>query len=260
MQQLVREFAEHAARAPGDIAVIDALGEHTLGEVMQAARDLAVLLEEMLGGSPTVLVQADNTWRTLATALAVGLRGGMVAVFSSHAVASEFALATDDIEPDAVVASDDALEHWAVSGNAFPDKRAVLDGWTLVSTGRPASDVGRWRGGVAVAMTSGSTGHPKCVVQSEESLRYAAGPPSRRSGSSRVTPSGRSSHCPRSRRTASGCTFPRCSAVRWCASSRGTLTRRSRRWRTTTCAGRCWSRPWLSTCRSGRREREGSPA
>ena len=159
---------------PGEIAVIDTLGEHTLGEVMQAARDLAVVLEEMLGGSPTVLVQADNTWRTLATALAVGLRGGMVAVFSSHAVASEFALATDDIEPDAVVASGDALEHWAVSGNAFPDKRAVLDGWTLVGTGLPASDVGRWRGGVAVAMTSGSTGHPKCVVQSEESLRYAA--------------------------------------------------------------------------------------
>ena len=172
MQTLAREFAERAERAPGDVAVIDALGEHTVGEVMQAARDLAVALEESLGGSPTVLVQADNTWRTLATALAVGLRGGMVAVFSDHAVASEFALAMEDIEPDAVVASDDALEQWAV-GEAFPDKRAVLDGWALVTTGRPASDVARWRGGVAVAMTSGSTGRPKCVVQSEESLRYA---------------------------------------------------------------------------------------
>ena len=173
MQTLAREFAERAERAPGDVAVIDALGEHTVGEVMQAARDLAVALEESLGGSPTVLVQADNTWRTLATALAVGLRGGMVAVFSSHAVASEFALAMEDIEPDAVVASDGALQHWAVSGESFPDKGAVLDGWALVTTGRPVSDVGRWRGGVAVAMTSGSTGRPKCVVQSEESLRYA---------------------------------------------------------------------------------------
>jgi acyl-CoA synthetase (AMP-forming)/AMP-acid ligase II len=173
MQTLAREFAERAERAPGDVAVIDALGEHTVGEVMRAARDLAVALEESLGGSPTVLVQADNTWRTLATALAVGIRGGMVAVFSSHAVAAEFALAMEDIEPDAVVASDGALEHWSVSGEVFPDKRAVLDGWALATSGRPASDVGRWRGGVAVAMTSGSTGRPKCVVQSEDSLRYA---------------------------------------------------------------------------------------
>ncbi len=173
MQLLAREFAERAARTPDEVAVIDPLGTHAVGEVMQAARDLAVALEESLGGSPTVLVQADNTWRTLATALAVGLRGGTVAVFSSHAVASEFALAIEDVEPDAVIAADSALEHWAVAADSFPDKRAVLDGWTLVTTGRPASDVGRWQGGVAVAMTSGSTGRPKSVVQSEESMRYA---------------------------------------------------------------------------------------
>jgi non-ribosomal peptide synthetase component E (peptide arylation enzyme) len=173
MQQLVREFAERAKLAPGDLAVVDALGVHTVGEVMGAARDLATALEQSLGGSPTVLVQADNTWRTLATSLAVGLRGGMVAVLSSHAVASEFELAMEDIAPDAVVASDDALEHWQVSSEAFPDKRAALDGWALVTSGRPPSDVGRWGGGVAVAMTSGSTGRAKCVVQSEDSLRYA---------------------------------------------------------------------------------------
>ena len=173
MQLLAREFAERAERTPGDVAVIDALGVHTVGEVMAAARDLAIALEESLGGSPTVLVQADNTWRTLATALAVGLRGGMVAVLSSHAVTYEFELAMEDIEPDAVVASDDVLEHWEVRSEAFPDKRAALDGWALVTSGRPASNVGRWAGGVAVAMTSGSTGRAKCVVQSEESLRYA---------------------------------------------------------------------------------------
>ncbi len=173
MQLLAREFGERAERTPGDVAVIDALGVHTVGEVMTAARDLAIALEESLGGSPTVLVQADNTWRTLATALAVGLRGGMVAVLSSHAVASEFELAMEDIDPDAVVASDDVLEHWEVRSEAFPDKRAALDGWALVTSGRPASEVARWTGGVAVAMTSGSTGRAKCVVQSEESLRYA---------------------------------------------------------------------------------------
>jgi acyl-CoA synthetase (AMP-forming)/AMP-acid ligase II len=173
MQQLVRDFAERAERAPGDPAVIDTLGVHTVGEVMAAARDLATALEESLSGSPTVLVQADNTWRTLAAALAVGLRGGMAAVFSSHAVAAEFELAMEDIEPDAVLASDDVLEHWQVSSEAFPDKRAALDGWALVTSGSRASDVRRWDGGVAVAMTSGSTGRAKCVVQSEDSLRYA---------------------------------------------------------------------------------------
>jgi acyl-CoA synthetase (AMP-forming)/AMP-acid ligase II len=173
MQLLAQEFADRAGRAPGELAVIDALGEHTVGEVMQAARELAAALEQTLGGSPTVLVQADNTWRTLATALAVGLRGGMVAVFSGHAVAAEFALAMEDIEPDAVVASAEILELWSVSDEAFPDKHGALDGWTLLTSGRPASDVERWQGGVAVAMTSGSTGRPKCVVQSEASLRYA---------------------------------------------------------------------------------------
>jgi acyl-CoA synthetase (AMP-forming)/AMP-acid ligase II len=173
MQLLAHEFAERAARTPDEIAIIDPLGRHTAGEVMAAARELAAALEETLGGSPTVLVQADNTWRTLATALAVGLRGGMVAVLSSHAVATEFELALDDIRPDAVVASTEVLEHWAVPGDSFPERRAALDGWALVTSGGPVSDVARWRGGVAVAMTSGSTGRPKCVVQSEDALRYA---------------------------------------------------------------------------------------
>ena len=140
---------------------------------MGRARDLATALEDALGGPPTVLVQADNTWRTLATALAVGLRGGTVAVLSSHAVAAEFALAMEDIAPDAVVASEEVLAHWGVSSEAMPDKRAALDGWALVTSGGPVSDVARWGGGVAIAMTSGSTGRAKCVVQSEESLRYA---------------------------------------------------------------------------------------
>jgi len=173
MKLLAQEFAARAERVPGDVAVIDPLGAHTVGEVMHAAVDLAAALADSLGGSPTVLVQADNTWRTLATALAVGLRGGTVAVLSSHAVAAEFALAVEDIEPDAVVAADEVLDSWAVSNEAFPDKRSALGGWTLVTAGGSASDVGRWAGGVAIAMTSGSTGRAKCVVQSEAALRYA---------------------------------------------------------------------------------------
>ena len=173
MRVLAQEYAERAERAPDEVAVVDASGAHTVGEVMQAARDLAALLEAALGGSPTVLVQADNTWRTLAAALAVGLRGGMVAVFSSHAVAAEFELAVEDIAPDALFAAPDVLQQWAVPDDAFADRRAALDGWTLASSAGPVSDVGRWAGGAAVAMTSGSTGRPKCVVQSEAAIRYA---------------------------------------------------------------------------------------
>jgi acyl-CoA synthetase (AMP-forming)/AMP-acid ligase II len=173
MRVLAQEYAERAKSRPHDVAVIDVFGRHTVAQVMAAARELADLLERSLGGSPTVLVQADNTWRTVATALAVGLRGGMVAVFSSHAVAAEFGLAMEDIQPDAVVAAPGVHDHWAVPTDAFPDRAPALDGWILATSGRPASNVERWAGGAAVAMTSGSTGRPKCVVQSEDSFRYA---------------------------------------------------------------------------------------
>ncbi len=173
MRVLAQELTDRAGRAPDEVAVVDALGTHTIGEVVQAAHELAALLDDSLGGSPTVLVQADNTWRTLAAAVAVGLRGGMVAVFSGHALAAEFELAMEDIRPDAVFATGDVLERWAVSDEAFPDRRPALDGWTLATSGGPVSEVERWNGGAAVAMTSGSTGRPKCVVQSEESIRYA---------------------------------------------------------------------------------------
>lgn len=59
-----------------------------------------------------MLIQADNTWQTVATALSVGLRGGVVAVLSPHATASEFVLAVEDVDPDMVVADLRTLEQW----------------------------------------------------------------------------------------------------------------------------------------------------
>ncbi len=85
MWELARDFVARAANSPDDIAVVDATGEHTMAEVVAAATGLAAQLDAATGGSPTVLVQADNTWRTLAAAIAVGLRGGLIAVFSRHA-------------------------------------------------------------------------------------------------------------------------------------------------------------------------------
>jgi acyl-CoA synthetase (AMP-forming)/AMP-acid ligase II len=173
MQVLAAEFAERARRAPGEVAVVDATGRHTTAELQDAAQDLADRLGEALTGAPTVLVQADNTWRTLATALAVGLRGGVVVVISRHATTSEFDLACEDVLPDAVVASEDVLASWGASSQDFPASSTVLQGWSLLSRRGAARDVERWAGGVAVAMTSGSTGRPKCVVQSESAIRYA---------------------------------------------------------------------------------------
>ncbi|MFZ2175353.1 MAG: class I adenylate-forming enzyme family protein [Rhodococcus sp. (in: high G+C Gram-positive bacteria)] len=173
MQELAAELVRRAEENPDDVAVVDAEGRHTVAEIVAAARELAGILEERLGGSPTVLVQADNSWRTLTAAVAVGLRGGLISVFSRHAPSSEFEFAVADLRPDAVVAADDSLEQWGVGTEAFPGRAQALRGWTVAVGGGPVSDVARWKGGSVVAMTSGSTGRPKCVVQSEAALIYA---------------------------------------------------------------------------------------
>jgi acyl-CoA synthetase (AMP-forming)/AMP-acid ligase II len=172
VKQLATELTSRAATDPDTVAVIDADGQHTLGEVVTEASRLAAWLEEAVGGSPTVLVQADNSWRTLAAAVAVGLRGGLIAVTSRQATASEVALALEDLRPDVVVAADDVLAGWRLP-REFAVSGTALAGWRTRAKQPPASDVTRWGGGSVVAMTSGSTGRPKCVVQSEDALRYA---------------------------------------------------------------------------------------
>nr|WP_271210603.1 class I adenylate-forming enzyme family protein [Rhodococcus wratislaviensis]GLK36026.1 AMP-dependent synthetase [Rhodococcus wratislaviensis] len=173
MWELARDFVARAANSPDDIAVVDATGEHTMAEVVAAATRLAAQLDAATGGSPTVLVQADNTWRTLAAAIAVGLRGGLIAVFSRHATPSEFAVALDDIAPDVVIADRQSLSQWGVPEDRFCEEAVATAGWVMRWSRSPVSDIERWKGGIAIAMTSGSTGHPKCVVQSESAIRYA---------------------------------------------------------------------------------------
>src|SRR5215207_8277440 len=173
MQQLAAEFSVRAAKSPHAIAVIDAFGAHTMAEVLREAEDLSRTMAETLDGAPTVLVQADNTWRTLSAALAVGLRGGLIAVVSRHATPGEFSIACSDLEPDMVIASPAVIIGWDVTDQEFPARSEALGAWTVAARPGPTNGVDRWRGGVVVAMTSGSTGRPKCVVQSEEALRYA---------------------------------------------------------------------------------------
>jgi non-ribosomal peptide synthetase component E (peptide arylation enzyme) len=173
MRKLAEELVERAERAPDAVAVVDREGQHTVGEVVTLAREMAALLDDSVSGPPTVLVQADNTWRTLAAAVAVGMRGGLIAVISGHAARSEYLLALEDVRPDAVVASPGTLATWQVDDASLPHAGDVLDGWPLRATPGLTRGVDRWAGGVVIAMTSGSTGRPKCVVQSETALRYA---------------------------------------------------------------------------------------
>ena len=161
MRELAREFAAR----PDHLAVIDESGEHRSAQILAAARELA----GAFGGPATVLAQADNTWRTVVTAVAVGLTGGVLAVVNRHTTGLEFAAAVEDIAPDLVLAEPAALDEWAPAPGAT---RPVLDGWTLVSTSDTAG-VDRWRGGAFIGLTSGSTGRAKGVVQSEAALRYA---------------------------------------------------------------------------------------
>ncbi len=173
MKVLAAQLIERAETAPDAPAVVDASGDHSLQEVLAAATEIADALGEMADGVPTVLVQADNSWRTLAAAVAIGMRGGVIAVVSRHAEASEYALALEDIVPDAVIAAPETLAHWELEKADFAGERLVLQGWSLRVRPGTTRGVERWRGGVAIAMTSGSTGRPKCVVQSESAIRYA---------------------------------------------------------------------------------------
>ncbi|MEU1980763.1 class I adenylate-forming enzyme family protein [Nocardia sp. NPDC019395] len=173
MKALAQEMVERARRAPAEIAVIDEFGQHTVGEIMATATALADRIAAIDLRGPTVIIQADNTWHTLAAALAVGLRGGVVAVVSPHATESEFRLALADIDPDLVVGEPAALRHWDVPDTEFPSAVPAFGDHLLRARAVPFGPVRRWRGGSAIAMTSGSTGRPKCVVQSEDAIRYA---------------------------------------------------------------------------------------
>ena len=76
MKELVKELEERVAREPSAVVAIDAEGPHTLEAMMQAGDALAGTLEKVVGPEPTVLFQADNTWRTVAAAIAdTGFQG-----------------------------------------------------------------------------------------------------------------------------------------------------------------------------------------
>ena len=173
MQTLAQELLNRRAETPDEVVVVDPAGEHTIDEIMTAATRIAGMIAEHSENAPTAVVQADNTWQTVALVAAVGLRGGLVAVISPHATESEFGLAIEDIDPDVVIAADRVLEHWGVDAASFAARLGVEGGRSVLAASE-IRGVERWGDGRVIAMTSGSTGRPKCVVQSEAALRYAA--------------------------------------------------------------------------------------
>jgi acyl-CoA synthetase (AMP-forming)/AMP-acid ligase II len=158
----VRDLAWVVAGRPDYLAVVDDSGEYSVRRLVEEAERLAGLT------TGTVLVQADNSWRTVVAALAAGFGDGMLAVVNQHTTRAEFAAAYEDIQPDVVIADPSTADTWALAG----ERTAVLDGWVAVAGDGPR-DVSRWAGGRFVGLTSGSTGRAKGVVQTEEALRYA---------------------------------------------------------------------------------------
>lgn len=170
MHELVQTFLDRLAQSDF-VAVIDDDGEHLASQIVAEAD---ILAQAWGGGGAdrTVLVQADNSWRTVAAAVAVGRAGGVIALVSRHKTAVELAQAVDDIRPDTVVVEPAAWTEWAVAG-LLPvgEPNPALRGWLVGAT--PPAGIDRWRGGSVIGMTSGSTGRAKGVVQSGAAVRYA---------------------------------------------------------------------------------------
>lgn len=170
MRELVADLESRAARTAADaeaVVVVDAEGEHSLRQLLRAADELSTAVHDLAGPHATILVQADNSWRTVVAALAAGKLDGTLGLLSHHATRAEYDAACEDIDPAVVIASPERLGEWMPDS----DGPQVLDGWCSgTRTARPGP---RWSGGVVIGLTSGSTGRPKGVVQSESALRYA---------------------------------------------------------------------------------------
>jgi acyl-CoA synthetase (AMP-forming)/AMP-acid ligase II len=170
VRELYADLERRAAVAPDDVVAVDAEGSHRLASVLARASELAAAVEARTGPRPTVMVQADNSWRTVVAALAVGRLDGTLALLSRHTTAQEFTAACEDVDPDAVLLAPATADDLAPERHAPVDGEA-LDGWCLAA--RPVRSATRWQGGAVIGLTSGSTGRAKGVVQSEAALRYA---------------------------------------------------------------------------------------
>lgn len=171
--RVVTELVADRADASDPVIVIDDRGSHRARELLEQATAIAGTLAASCPARPTVLVEAENTWRTIAVALAVGKAGGTLSLVGNHARGADVAAAFEDVRPDAVISGPGGTALWDLPA-LVPGGRVVasaLDGWPVLVT--DIDTPGRFGAGAVIGLTSGSTGRPKGVVQSEASLRYA---------------------------------------------------------------------------------------
>src|SRR4051794_40106322 len=114
MRQLVADWVT-GVESSDFIAIVDDEGEHSARWVLDQARALVPLFHGE-DGPRTVLLQADNSWRTMAAAVAAGLADAVLGLVSRHSTEAEIRYAFDDIRPDAVLADAEAWPEWDLAG------------------------------------------------------------------------------------------------------------------------------------------------
>ena len=209
MQLLASEFAERAERTPGDVAVIDALGVHTVGEVMAAARDArdrtrGVTRRFADGPGPGrqhLADPGDGARRGAAGRHGGGAQqprrgGGVRAGDGGHRAGCRGGLRRR-------TGALGGLER-GVPRQAGGPRR--LGARHVRPAGQRRRPLGRWCRGRDDLRLDRPRRSASCSPRSR--CGTPAGRRSTRSGSRRATPSGRSSRCRRWRRSASGCTCP----------------------------------------------------
>ena len=171
MRLVTASFHLAAARDSDWCAVVDDDGAWLARDLIAQAQQLAAQLTAAGPTRPTVLVQSENSRRLVAAALAVGMLGGTLALASAAASADDIAATAGAVQPDSIIGEQGQLDRWQIGSGALLG--TALSGWPVLAGGREPHAPGRWQHGVIIGMTSGSTGHSKGVVHSEQSMRYA---------------------------------------------------------------------------------------
>lgn len=154
---LSRLLRDHAARAPGDVLVLDGAGTHTYDEVWTRAAGLAAAWRGE--AAETLYFHLPDSADLVAGLAAADLMGRTACVLSARWSVAEAHAVAGRLGGGAVVAAPARAGEWA-------DMPVLgLDGGAAEPWDAGASDVGR----IAV-LTSGTTGEPKATLHRWERL------------------------------------------------------------------------------------------